>query len=162
PCALAGQTTTSCAHPFEAVTHSGSELAMNLRSGDITISGTDAPVLRVSCTTRREGSAGYLRISFAAGHLTVRGGSNDALHLNIEIPHSTNLIVRASAGNVTVSAITGDKDIELNAGNLTINVGTPSEYRRAEASVLAGNLQASVFGVSKDGLFRSFNQDNPA
>jgi hypothetical protein len=28
--------------------------------------------------------------------------------------------------------------------------------------VLAGDLTASAFGVSKDGLFRSFEKDNPS
>jgi hypothetical protein len=162
PLGLAGQTANGCAHTFETAARSGHEMAMSLRSGDITISGTEAAVLRVSCTTRRDDSAEYLRISFAADHLTIRGGSNDDLHINIEVPRSTHLIVRASAGNLNVSGISGNKDIELNAGNLTIDVGAPGEYRRAEASVMAGNLLATAFGISKDGLFRNFNQDNPA
>ena len=161
PVGLAGQTSRGCAHPFETAAGAGHGISMSLRSGDITIAGTGAAVVRVTCTTRRDDS-GYLRLSFAAGHLTIRGGSNDDLHLNIEIPRSTNLIVRASAGNLTLSGVSGDKDIELNAGNLTIDVGNPADYRRAEASLLAGDLSAIVFGVSKGGLFRSFDQENPA
>jgi hypothetical protein len=160
PCGLAGQTASGCAHPFETAARPGHEIAMNLRSGDITISGGSAEMLRVSCTTSRDDSARYLRISFAADHLTVRGGSNDDLHLRIEVPQSINLIVRVSAGNVTLSGVSGDKDLELNAGNLIVYVGNPAEYRRTEGSVLAGNLTAGVFGVTKDGLFRSFNQEN--
>jgi hypothetical protein len=45
---------------------------------------------------------------------------------------------------------------------LTIAVGDAAAYRHAEASVLAGNLSATVFGEEHDGLFRSFSKDNPA
>jgi hypothetical protein len=161
PALLAGQTITGCDHPFEARAGRGHELFMNLRSGDITIAGTTTGMIRVSCSTRHDDDARYLRISYAADHLTVRGGSNDDLQLRIEIPQSTNLIIRGSAGNLTLSGVSGDKDVELNAGNLTIHVGDPADYRRAEASVLAGNILASPFGITKDGLFRSFNRDNP-
>jgi hypothetical protein len=166
PFTLAAQTAGTCANPFEAAAMAGREIAMNLRSGDIKIVGRDAPGIRVSCMIGNwdggQRSAGEIKISFAAGHLTIRGGSGNAIHLHIEIPRSTNLVIRAAAGNLSLSGVTGDKDIELNAGNLTIDVGKAADYRHAEASMLAGNLSASVFGVTKDGLFRSFKTDSAA
>jgi hypothetical protein len=154
---LYGQSAGTCANPFEAALTPGREIAMNLRSGDITIVGTDSAVLRVSCTGSRD-----IKISFAADHLTIRGGSDRDVHFRIEVPRSMNLRVRCTAGDLTLSGITGDKDVELNAGNLTIAVGDAGAYRHAEGSVLAGNISASVFGVENDGLFRSFKKDNPA
>jgi hypothetical protein len=154
---LYGQT-GSCASPFQAAASSEHEIAMNLRSGDITIVGTDAAVVRVTCTN----SDSSIKISFAADHLTIRGGPDKDVHFRIEIPRATNIRIRCSAGNLTASGISGDKDVELNAGNLTIEVGDASAYRHAEGSVLAGNISASAFGVENDGLFRSFKKDNPA
>ena len=162
PFSLPGESTGTCANPFEAPALPEHEIAMTVRAGDVTIAGTDAPVLRVSCTLHDRGSANEVRISFAANHLTIRGGPDGNAHFRIEIPAKTNLLVRTSAGNLTVSGITGDKDIELRAGNLTIEVGNAADYRRAGAFVLAGNLMAPAFGVGKDGLFRSFNKDNAA
>jgi hypothetical protein len=157
---LLGQSPGSCASPFEAAASSGHEIAMNLRAGEITLVGADAPFVRVTCTVRD--NAGGIKISFAADHLTIRGGPDRDVHIRIEIPRSMNLRVRCSAGDLTVSGITGDKDIELNAGNLTIAVGDAGTYRHAEASVLAGNISASAFGAELDGLFRSFKKDNSA
>lgn len=131
---------------------------MNLRAGDIAIVGTDAAMVRVSCDQAMRD----IKISFAADHLTTRGGPDRQVHFRIEVPRSMNLRVRCTAGNLTVSGISGDKDVELNAGNLTIAVGDAGAYRHAEGSVLAGNISASVFGVENDGLFRSFKKDNPA
>jgi hypothetical protein len=160
PCSLLGQSSGSCANPFEAPASSGHEIAMNLRSGDISIVGTEAAVIRVSCTVRD--NARDIKISFSADHLTIRGGPDRDVHIRIEIPRSMNLRVRCSAGDLTVSGISGDKDIELNAGNLTIAVGDAGAYRHAEASVLAGNISATAFGEERDGLFRSFKKDNAA
>jgi hypothetical protein len=159
PFSLPGQTGT-CASPFEAAASPGREIAMNLRSGDVTIVGTDAAVVRVSCTAGD--SRNDIRISFAANHLTVRGGPRNEVRFRIEVPRSTNLVVRCSAGDLMISGVSGDKDVELNAGDLTIVVGDAAAYRHVEASVWAGDLRAPAFGVDKDGLFRSFTRDNTA
>jgi hypothetical protein len=159
PSGLFAQSAGTCASPFEAAASPGREIAMNLRAGDITLIGTDAPFVRVSCTLRD--NAREIKITFAADHLTIRGGPDRDVHFRIEIPRSMNLRVRCSAGDLFVSGISGDKDIELNAGNLTVEVGDAGAYRHAEGSVLAGNISASAFGVEKDGLFRSFTKDYP-
>lgn len=163
PVSLAAQSSGNCANPFQAAGSPGRELAMNLRAGDITIVGTDGPLIRVSCSAGKDNPENHeVKISFAADHLTIRGGPDREMHFRIEIPRATNLRIRCSAGNLSVSGISGDKDVELNAGNLTIEVGNAANYRHAEASVLAGNLRASAFGVEHGGLFRNFKRDNTA
>jgi len=47
----------------------------------------------------------------------------------------------------------------FHAGDLTISVGDAADYRHADASVYAGDLSASAFGVNKDGVFRSFDSN---
>ena len=160
PCTVLAQSSGTCANPFQSAASPGREIAMNIRSGEITIVGTDAPFVRVSCTVSDH--AGDIRIRFAADHLTIRGGPDRDVHIRIEVPRAVNLVIRCSAGDLTVSGISGDKDVELNAGNLTIAVGDAGTYRHAEGSVLAGNISASAFGEERDGLFRSFRHDNPA
>jgi len=107
--------------------------------------------------TRNDGDRASrdIRISFAADHLTIRGGPDKSVHFRIEIPHSMNLVVRGAAGNLTVSGIFGDKDVELNAGNLTY-----SGWRRRFLSAMPkGRSGGQHFGgrlrVENDGLFRS-------
>ena len=159
--AAVGQTTT-CAKPFEAALQPARQLSIDIRSGDIEIVGTAQPVLRVTCRLKDGDSPGSVKVSLAAGHLRVYGGPNRDLRFRIEVPGRTNLTVRATAGDMTISGITGDKDVELRAGDLTIHVGAPESYRVAEGSLLAGDLNAPAFGVVKDGLFRSFRKENSA
>lgn len=160
PSSLLAQASGTCASPFSAPVTPGREIMMNLRSGDVTIKGTDAPFVRVSCDVRDR--AGEIRISFAADHLTVRDGPDNDVHYRIEIPRLMNIVVRCTAGDLTISEIKGDMDVRLNAGNLMIGIGEASQYRHAEGSVLAGNILASPFGEMRDGLFRSFSKDNSA
>jgi hypothetical protein len=156
---LSGQT-SNCAKPFEAPLQSARQLSIDIRSGSIDIVGTGQSMLRVTCTMRDGEIPAGVRVGLTANHLRVYGGPNRDVHFRIEVPDKTNLLVRATAGDLTISGITGDKDVELRAGDLTIQVGSPESYRVAEGSLMAGDLNASVFGVVKDGLFRSFRKEN--
>jgi hypothetical protein len=162
PMVLFGQTSGTCVQPFESEMQPGRQLAIDIRSGDIEVVGTARPTLRVTCRLRDGDSPASVKVSLAANHLRVYGGPNRDVRFRIEVPDRTNLLIRATAGNMTISGITGDKDVELRAGDLTIHVGAPESYRVAEGSVMAGDLNASVFGAVKDGLFRSFRKDNNA
>jgi hypothetical protein len=62
---------------------------------------------------------------------------------------------------VDVVRVTGNKDIELHAGQLNVEVGKPEDYAHVEGSVNTGEVNAMAFNVSKGGLFRSFQKDGP-
>jgi len=56
----------------------------------------------------------------------------------------------------------GDKDVELPAGQLTMEIGKSEDYRaHVDASALTADLEASAFEVSKGGSFRSFDKSGP-
>ena len=164
--AYGGQAKGTCERPFEANFESGGKLRLELRSGDIDVTGTDALVVRVRCELKRPEREKDINIRFDSaagfGDLKISGGPNNDVRFRIEVPKNSNLVVRSPAGDLTVSGVVGDKDIEIHAGDLTISVGDPASYKHADASVYAGDLNARAFGIVKDGLFRSFNKDNSA
>ena len=139
---------------------------MQIRSGDIEVIGAVAPMIRVVCQLNEPERAKEITIAYTdkgtSGDLRIRGGPNGDVRLRIELPTTSHLFLRSPAGDLTVSGVVGDKDIEIHAGDLTVSVGDAAEYKHADASVWAGDLSAPAFGVAKDGLFRSFNKDNPA
>lgn len=139
---------------------------MRVRSGDIEVTGSDAPLVRVTCELKHDEDARRIAIKFKAagrsGDLSILGGPSNDGRFRIEVPKNSNLFVRSPAGDLGVSGVTGDKDVEIHAGDLTISVGNPADYKHADASVYAGDLSASAFGVTKDGLFRSFDKDYPS
>jgi hypothetical protein len=166
----AGQTTTTgyCDHAFKADFPAEHAIRMHLRSGDVQITGSDAERVTVSCELKDSSRAREVRITFKtagktaeSGYLRVTGGPTNDFRLLIQVPRNSNLLVRAPAGDLTVEGVTGDKDVELHAGNLVIAVGNAADYRRADASLMAGDLTAPAFDVEKGGLFRSFQKSNP-
>jgi hypothetical protein len=167
----AGQTTTTtgyCDRAFEAEFPAEHAIRMHLRSGEVRITGSDRDKVTVSCELKDSSRAREVGITFKAagkaaeaGYLRVTGGPTNDFRLLIQVPRNSNLQVRAPAGDVTVEGVTGDKDVELHAGNLVIAVGNAADYRRADASLMAGDLTAPAFDVEKGGLFRSFEKNNP-
>jgi hypothetical protein len=141
-------------------------LRIHVRSGDIDVVGADSQQVRVSCTVKKQEREKDIHIAFKSvgnsGDLQIRGGPNSNVQFRIEVPQNSHLFVRSPAGDLTVSGVIGNKDIEIHAGDLTIAVGNAADYQHAEGSVKAGDLNAPAFGVNKGGLFRSFEKDNAA
>jgi hypothetical protein len=150
-------------HPFTADFNSGGKLRMYLRSGDFHIVGGSDNKITVRIRGRNAYRASDMRVQLEGSNnsrdLTVSGGPKNDLEVTIEVPRKTGLYVRMSAGNLALQHVTGDKDAELHAGELVIDVGDASDYSRVDASVYSGGLEASPFGESHGGLFRSFHKE---
>ena len=83
-------------------------------------------------------------------HLSVSDTPSNDFQATIEVPKTSDLIVRLSGGNLVLSGITGNKDIDSVAGNTEIAVGDPNEYASVEAAVKAGDLNVGAFAGAKD------------
>jgi hypothetical protein len=150
-------------HPFTADFHSGGKLRMSLRSGDFRVVGGVENKITVRITGRNAYRASDMRVQLEGSNnsadLTVSGGPKNDLEVTIEVPKKTGLYVRMSAGNLELQHVIGDKDAELHAGELIIDVGDASDYSRVDASVYSGGIEANPFGESHGGLFRSFHKE---
>jgi hypothetical protein len=149
-------------HPIALDFPSGGQLDMRIRSAEIHIVGSDENKIVV----RAEGSRGSNSTDIEArfegsgdsGKLRIRGGPSSNVTITVQVPRKSNLTVETFAGDVEVKDISGNKDIELSAGNLTIDVGDAADYSHVRASVNSGAIEASPFGESRGGLFRSFEK----
>ena len=148
--------------PVEAKFARGGQIRMDLCSGGMEIIGKDEGRLRVSYDSRRDSDV-RVRLEASDSHadLKVTGCPNNNFRMTIEVPKSSDLYVRMMAGQLTVEGITGDKDVQLHFGQLTMDIGQASEIAHVEASVNSGDLRASVFDINKGGLFRSFERSGP-
>jgi hypothetical protein len=150
-------------HPFTADFKSGGKIRMNLRSGDFRITGGDEDKITVRIRGGNAYKANDLRVqlegSSNAATLTISGGPKNNLEVTIEVPRKTGLFIRMPAGNLEVRHVVGDKDAELHAGEMIVDVGEAADYSRVDASVYSGGLEASPFGESHGGLFRSFHKE---
>ncbi len=146
--------------PVEANFLSGGRVRMELCSGSVKLTGTDEGKLRVSYNDSKwKDESIKVRMDVVSDHADIRvtGCPHNNFQMTVEVPKSSDLRVRMFAGELRMSGITGDKDVELHFGELTMEVGDPADYGSVHASVNSGDLEASAFNVSKGGLFRSFS-----
>jgi hypothetical protein len=138
----------------------GGEIHMNLSAGEYRISGAKDSRIHVLWKVRNAADLPRVRVQADVKGSEARlatDGVRNGFDVEIQVPARSSLRVRLTAGGLTVEGIEGNKDIESHAGDLTIDVGRAEDYRRVDASLWAGDLEARPFNVSKGGLFRSFD-----
>jgi len=150
-------------HPFQMEYPSGSQLNMRLRSGDIRVVGTNDNKISVRVDARNLEKARQVKVVFdrfeSSAELRVSGGPKNDTQIVVEVPKATGLFVRMPAGQLEISDVTGDKDVQLHAGELIVHVGSPEDYSHVDASVTTGGLEAPPFHEDHGGFFRSFHKD---
>lgn len=140
----------------------GGRITMDLSAGDYTIEGTPDPRIRLSWETRdpRDARDVKAQANVEGNEAEIEtDGPSSGFRVTIAIPERSDVKVRLSAGDLTLRGIDGHKDVSAWAGDLKIGITRASDYRRVDASVTAGEIQAEPFGGSKGGIFRSFTWD---
>lgn len=164
-CGAAGyaETVGDCDHAIGGALRSRATLVVDSEPAGIEVVGTDKDEIHVTCTVKHDGDPRdiELRLSGTEGYqrLKISGGGavhNQNLQVRIEVPMKLNLRLRMGAGQVTVSEVAGDKDIDLYAGQITIKSGEKESYKSVDASVDIGEVNAAAYGVDKGGFFRQF------
>jgi hypothetical protein len=134
-------------------------IRMDLSAGDYRISGGPDNRIRMEWRTRDNDQMARVRaradVRGTVANITTDAPRNSSFRVTIQVPARTDLDVRLTAGDLRVERVEGNKEINLHAGDINIDVGNPADYRRVEASIWAGDLRAEPFGLSKEGIFRS-------
>jgi hypothetical protein len=134
---------------------------MDLTAGDYHITGSPDDRVRIDWSVREAEALAKVRaraeVQGRELSITTDGPGNKGLKFTIQIPTQTDLHVRMSAGDLTIEGVRGNKNVELRAGDLRIDVGRAEDYNQVDASLWAGDIKAAPFRVSKGGLFRSFD-----
>lgn len=157
------ESTAIASHPFSADFASGSKLRLKVRSGEVHVIGTDQDKISVELSGKKAYEATGLKVRFehknGSGEMRISGGPHNELRITIRIPSKTDLYARIPFGEVHVRNIAGNQDVELHAGELTVEVGDAAEYSHIDASVYSGEVDAAAFGENHGGLFRSFKKE---
>jgi hypothetical protein len=138
-------------------------LTLNLSSGDYRIVAGAADKLVITSQAKSPAVRRKVRFGLNASstEATVRVDGPSNFAAVIQVPTNINLNVRLKGGRLTMAGIEGDKDIESNAGKLNIGVGHPENYRTVDASVNAGEIDASAFHGARFGANQSFSASGP-
>jgi hypothetical protein len=148
----ATETPSVAEKPFAA----GGSIAMQLDGGAYELRAAAGNHIRVALSGNTGNAKVEIAVNGTHADVTVKDTPHNNFHATIEVPTAADLVVRLTGGDLTMAAITGNKDVESYGGNVKIAVGDPNEYSSVDASVKAGNIDAGVFGGSKSGLFPHF------
>jgi hypothetical protein len=150
------RTATSLERPFAP----GGSIRMDLSAGQYEIAGSPDGRIRMDWNAgdraRLDEVEARIDTRGSDATLTIDGPQNN-FEVRIQVPSRSNLHVRLTAGELAIKGIEGDKDVELHAGELDIDVRRADDYKSVDAGIWAGELHASPFSVVKEGLFRSFD-----
>jgi hypothetical protein len=150
---------------FETGFPAGGRLKLEVRSGDVRVSGTDRDKISITYDGRQASEIDDVEVEFrktgTGGTLRLSGGPRNDFHIRIEIPRETDLHVRMPFGALEIEEVHGSKNVEVHAGDVSIEMGDPEQYAHIEASVTTGGLDSGPLGISKGGLFRSFKREGP-
>jgi len=151
------RTSGSLERPFSA----NGSVKMDLVAGDYRITGSSHDRVRLDWSVREAEALpkvqAHAEVRGRELSITTDGPSNKGLKFTIEVPTQSDLFVRLTAGDLTIADVRGNKDIELRAGDLRIDVGSADDYNKVDGSLWAGDITASAFQIFKSGLFRSFD-----
>jgi hypothetical protein len=156
----ATQSGSSTGQPVDTPFPKAGTIRMSLAAGDYKISGRADDRIRVAWRADKPENAANLKAAAEIrGNTAViaTSGFRNGVHFTIDVPTRSDVEIDMSAGDLDVRGIEGSKRVETWAGDVSIDIGQPEQYRLVEASVRAGDLSALPFKVSKGGLFRSFS-----
>jgi hypothetical protein len=143
-----------------AFPHNG-RIRMDLSAGEYRISGSPDTRIRLQWSVRDADQLPNVHaradVRDRDASITTDGPNNKGFRVDIQVPRQADLYVRLTAGDLRIEGIQGNKDVELHAGDVRIDVGRAEDYKSVDASVWAGEIQAAPFQVFKGGLFRSFD-----
>ena len=167
-CNLVGfsQADVPCGQTIDAPLRLGAVLTIDSRPAGIEIVGTDQEAIHVSCTADDTDSAMHVRLQLSGtpthARLTISGDypKHGNLQIRVEVPRKVNLDIQMPAGQVKVDEIAGDKEIDLYAGQISISSAHKWNYKKVDASVGIGQVNAQVYDENKGGFLRAFHKEN--
>ena len=144
---------------------SGGTIRLHLEAGGYTIIPADFENIVVTCRAHTEEQLKRVKVEIrptaSSADVYVSETPHNNFQATIEVPRHSNLWARLSAGELHVEDLEGDKNLEVLAGRIEIDIPHPELYGHRDASVTTGSIESSAFDVSKGGLFRSFEQQGP-
>ena len=128
---------------------SAGRIEMQLGAGTYAIRPASDTHIRVTISENSPRARVALTANATRATIAVTETPTNNFQATIEVPRTSDLIVRLSGGNLVLSGITGNKDIDSVAGNAEIAIGDLNDYASMEATVKAGDLNVGAFTGAK-------------
>lgn len=138
-------------------------LRLHVRDGDFRIVASDSEDVTIRTEGKNVPIAKRVKVHLERTgetlNLTFSNVPKKDCQITIAVPRDTNLYARMRAGDLSVDGITGDKDLEMLAGDLSIQVPDASDYGPVDLSVKFGDVSGSPFGDPKGSVGNSLKRN---
>ena len=129
---------------------------MQLGGGNYEIRPVSGDRIRVSFGGNTGSATAEITTAGAHANLAIKDTPHGNFKATVEVPQTSDLVLHLTGGNLDMAAITGNKDIDSKAGNVTVAVGNSDDYSSVDASVSMGNLDPGPFGKADSGIRNHF------
>jgi hypothetical protein len=151
-------------HPLQGELNRISNVRFHLQDGDFRIVGGDSDEITIRTNGKNAAQAKkkmkvQIRRTGDALDVTFTRVPKSEVQVTIAIPRETALYARMRAGDLSIDGVTGDKDLELLAGDLSVQVSDPADYGPVDLSVRLGDLSGSQFGDPRGRVGNSLRRD---
>jgi hypothetical protein len=140
-----------------------STLRLHLRDGDFRIVGSDSEEITIHTEGKNRALLKKMQVqlkrtgdSLEVNFLHV---PKNEFQVTIAVPKETNLYARMRGGDLSVAGVSGDKDLELTGGDMSIQVPDPGDYGLVDLKVRFGDVSGSPFGDPKGWIGNSLKVD---
>jgi hypothetical protein len=151
------------AHPSQTELNKITNVRFHLQDGDFRIVGGDSDEITIHADGKNAAQAKQMKIQIRqvgdALDVTFTRVPKNEVQVTIAIPRETSLYARMRAGDLSVDGVTGDKDLELLAGDLSVQVPDPTDYGPVDLSVKFGDVSGHAFGDPKGVVGNSLKHD---
>ncbi len=131
---------------------SGGSIEIDLSGGNYSIKPAPGDNIRVTFSGNTANATADLNTNGTKATLTVKDTPHNNFNAVIEVPKTSDVVVRLAAGNLEMAALSGSKDVKSEAGNVEITAGNRDDYASVDAAVKAGNLDGGAFGRTEAGI----------
>ena len=150
-------------HPLQTNLTRIAAVRLHLQDGAFRIVGGEAGEITIRTEGKNAAQARKMKVQIRRTgdslDLTLLHVPKNEVQITIAIPRETSLYARMRAGELSVDGVAGDKDLEMLAGDLSIQVPDAAEYGAVDLSVKVGDLSGTQFGDPKGWLGNSVRQD---
>jgi hypothetical protein len=139
------------------------QVRFHFEDGDFRIVGSDSDEISIRANGKNAALAKKMKVQIRrsgdALDVTFTRVPKNEVQVTIAIPRETGLYARMRAGDLSVDGVTGDKDLELLAGDLSVQVSDPADYGPVDLSVRLGDLSGHQFGDARGRMGNSLRRD---
>jgi hypothetical protein len=136
---------------------------LHLRDGDYRIVASDSDDITIRSDGKNRDGASKVRVLLKRTgdslDVTLKNVPKKECQITIVVPRETNLYARMRAGDLSVDGVAGDKDLELLAGDITIQGADAADYGPVDLSVKFGDVHGDQFGNPRGTVGNSLRHD---